>query len=549
MAINLFEKNPFVVPPGEFWADRKFLWQMLMDYIEIARMTRSNEIIALVGDYGCGTTHTLKYLEKYLKQKGAFVSYFATPVKGNLSSLYRGFLDDIPSDKKRAILEQLAEDLIESPEVRAKLERFSAQEIEDAVLGIISGLKLTLRQRRISEELGISQRLPSTIEIWGRILMDLTTKELPVFVLIDEFDAALFDRTSAQELLFDLRRLYDETLFGMCIVVGLKGEPKDVEAKLGSALHSRMSLQPIYLTPLSKREGRNFLKDVLKHTYGKREQEFLPFTKESVETLISISCPCTPRRLLRICSVIFEEARRNRLERIDRDFVLDVVTKFGEVSISIPLPSISKPEARREVGVRQPVLVGVIEYGSNGTPNILADPSKLTAKDVIGLILYSKHPTLLTLREITDFTIKNWKNVSMRYVAANIAQMRGRVIKEGKRGSFRYKLSGLGESWIRSKLIPKLKGEKPKLEGKLEKDKRGGKRRAFISPKIDQLIEEDYFKLPKRRTVNDVIKTLVEKKGLPVTGKYNAVLVALKRRVGKTLIATREDRQWVFWTE
>jgi hypothetical protein len=330
----------------------------------------------------------------------------------------------------------------------------------------------------------------------------------------------------------------------MCLVIGLKGEPKDVRKQLGSALASRMSLQPIYIDPLSKDEGLGFLKDVLEHAYGQRKRQFLPFTEESAKTLVDLSCPCTPRRLLRICSVVFEEARRQGLAGIDKDFVLKTVLKFGEISISIPLPKKAEPEEKREVIVTRPVLEGVIEYGANGVPHIIADLTKLTAKDVIGLVLYAKEPSSLSLREITDLVTKNWKTVGMRNVSANITQMRRRIIKEGKKGAYRYRLSGFGKSWIENKLVPQLKGE----EGEEEIEKRGGARRALFSPKIDELITENYFKLPDRRNVADVMKALREK-GLPVTDKKKAILEALKRRLDEPLKGTKEAGEWVFWTE
>ena len=545
MAAKPFEKNPFIVPLGEFWADRKRVWQRLLDYIEIARMTRSNEIIVLVGDYGCGTTHTLKYLEKFLKQKEAFVSYFTTPVSGDLSSLYQGFLEDIPADKKRKIIDQLTEELVAIPEIE-KLERFPPEEIEAAVLGLISGERLTLRQRRIAAELGISRRLPSTTEIWGRILLDLTTKEWPVFVLIDEFDAALLNVVSAQELLFDLRRLYDETSFGMCLVIGLKGEPKDAREKLGSALYSRMTLQPIYLDPLSKDEGLDFFKDMLRHAYGERKREFLPFTEESAKTLVDLSCPCTPRRLLRICSVVFEEARRKGVTTISADFVLKMVTKFGEISISVPLRKIAKPEVRREAIAPRPILEGVIEYGTNGVPQILVDPAKLTAREIIGLILYAKKPTPIVLREIQELVSRNWKSISVQYVSANIAKMRGLVIREGKRGSYRYKLSGLGKSWIENELVPQFKGEAKEEE---KKEKRGGPRKAIYPPEIQRLKEENFF--GTKKSLDDVIKRF-ESKGVPTRGKRATIQNALvrdTRKKGSKLKATKEDDTWFFWVD
>jgi hypothetical protein len=412
----------------------------------------------------------------------------------------------------------------------------------------MSDVRLTLRQRRIAEDLGILNRLPSTTEMWSRILLDLTTEGWPAFVLIDEFDAALLDRLSSQRLLFELRRVYDDTLYGMCIIIGLKGEPKDVMEKLGPALFSRMSLQPIYLPPLSKSDAVDFLVNVLAFAYGERKEKFSPFTKEAIETLADLSCPCTPRRLLRVASVIFEESRITKLAKIDKDFVLEVVAKFGEISVSIP-SNRSKETKERPSVLTSNELEGIVEYGSNGTINILANPSEFTAKEAIGIVLYAKRPLELTMREIRTQVIRNWKNISMQYISANLNGMRKEVISSGKKGDYKFRLSGLGESWVATEVLPKLKGEKQSGEEVPKKDKRGGKRSPLVSQKIDEMIEENYFKLPNKRSVEDVVRALVEKKGLPVTGKSFVVLAALKRRLGHTLVGTREDKKWFFWTE
>jgi len=534
-------RNPFRVRQGEFWADRERLWENLMDYVDLARMTRSNEIIVLVGDYGCGTTHTLRYLEKNLKNKGAFVSYFTAPVKGALNSFYKGLLEDIPADERKIIIEQLIDEAVINPD---EIRNIPFEDLESTIFSSISGGKLSYRQLRMLENVGLYERLPSASEIWGKIVSDLATSEWPVFILIDEFDAALLDPFEAQELLFDFRRLYDDALSRMCVIIGLKGEPKDVRKKLGDAIFSRMTLQPIYINPLSQREALDFMKGVLKHSRREKKDQLFPFTEKSAKALIDFISPCTPRRLLRIASVIYEEARRRNRERISTDFVNEIVTKFGQISIFPSLPEVVEPETKRKQK-----MPSIIEYSSNGSPNILVDPSKLTAKETISLVLFAKYPSSLTMREILNLVTKNWKSVKVEYVGANLAQMKSLVIREGKKGSYRYKLSGLGESWVKDELIPKLSGKTPKTENILGSDGRGGQRKAFISPKIDELIQEGFFNLPNKRTADDVLNGLLEKKGIPIKGKEKAVLSALKRRLGKTLFGTRENGKWVFWTE
>lgn len=105
----------------------------------------------------------------------------------------------------------------------------------------------------------------------------------------------------------------------------------------------------------------------------------------------------------------------------------------------------------------KPELTGVIEYTTDGKPRITIQPSLLTSKDVIGLILYAKSPNSVSMKEITDLVAENWRSVEMPYISATLTKMRGFVIKEGSRGSYMYKLSGSGRNWIENELLPKLK--------------------------------------------------------------------------------------------
>ena len=102
--------------------------------------------------------------------------------------------------------------------------------------------------------------------------------------------------------------------------------------------------------------------------------------------------------------------------------------------------------------------------------------------------------------------------------------------------------------WLKS-LRPENREEKHSDEEQTGlEEKRGGARKELFSPKIDALIKGNYFKLPNKRKVSDVMKTLKEQ-GLPTSSKDKAVLISLKRRLGKTLKGTKEEKEWVFWTE
>lgn len=135
----------------------------------------------------------------------------------------------------------------------------------------------------------------------------------------------------------------------------------------------------------------------------------------------------------------------DNVESIVNTIVSQIETKDVIVKIPVSVTS-SKPE-----------LSGVIEYGSDGVPHITIPPDNLTAKDVIGLLLYAKSPNAISMGELTKLVINNWKNVEMPYISSNLSQMRAFVIKEGTRGSFSYRLSGSGKNWIENELLLKLK--------------------------------------------------------------------------------------------
>ncbi len=77
---------------------------------------------------------------------------------------------------------------------------------------------------------------------------------------------------------------------------------------------------------------------------------------------------------------------------------------------------------------------------------------------------------------------------------------------------------------------------------------RGGAPKMW-APAIDSLIREDFFKLPNKRTREDVQKAL-KAKSIPVEGNMNLVVTTLTRRVKKGVLkAADSSNGLVYWTE
>jgi len=114
---------------------------------------------------------------------------------------------------------------------------------------------------------------------------------------------------------------------------------------------------------------------------------------------------------------------------------------------------------------------------------------------------------------------------------------------------------GLGEGNMKNIEIVGASFETLKAEFKLAAKEQARKWRerggAFKiwAPAIDGLIHEGFFKLPNKRTREDVIKVL-KAKSVPVEGNMNLVVTTLTRRVKKgALKASKGANGWVYWTE
>lgn len=110
--------------------------------------------------------------------------------------------------------------------------------------------------------------------------------------------------------------------------------------------------------------------------------------------------------------------------------------------------------------------------------------------------------------------------------------------------------------WATSqKIVTSGEKEKEKTtdQGKVagQKDKRGGYHKPMYGEKIDELIEEGFFK--KRKSLDEVVVGLVSK-NVPTRGQNarNAILISLRRRIASknaVLKGAKEEDVWYFWVD
>lgn len=101
-------------------------------------------------------------------------------------------------------------------------------------------------------------------------------------------------------------------------------------------------------------------------------------------------------------------------------------------------------------------LEGILETGPDGKPHFTIPFDSLTAKEAIGLVLFKAQPAPLGDKELSDLLNVSWRATKPHVIRARASELRkdGKLITE----KGRYSLSGAGLQWIRSEVIPSLRG-------------------------------------------------------------------------------------------
>jgi len=100
-------------------------------------------------------------------------------------------------------------------------------------------------------------------------------------------------------------------------------------------------------------------------------------------------------------------------------------------------------------------LVGILEKTPEGKLHFTIPFDRISAKEAIGLILYSANPSSLEDANLIELLGTSWKAVKDNVVRARVSELRkeGKLITE----QGRYNLSGAGLQWVSQEVLPKLK--------------------------------------------------------------------------------------------
>ncbi|HYW01850.1 MAG TPA: hypothetical protein VE862_10285 [Candidatus Acidoferrum sp.] len=146
--------------------------------------------------------------------------------------------------------------------------------------------------------------------------------------------------------------------------------------------------------------------------------------------------------------------RRGNFEvELEGDFEY-VRGKFEELLQSQPQ---SQPIGDRaaETVIPGEELTGILETTPDGKLHFTIPFDRLSAKEAIGLILYSANPSAIDDAVLIELLGTSWKAVKDNVIRARVSELRkeGKLIAE----QGRYSLSGAGIQWISQDVLPKLR--------------------------------------------------------------------------------------------
>jgi len=153
----------------------------------------------------------------------------------------------------------------------------------------------------------------------------------------------------------------------------------------------------------------------------------------------------------------FKVRRGNFEVELEGDFEY-VQRKFEELLKSQPSASPISQQGGSEQSVDSVVpgeeLAGILETTPEGKLHFTIQFDRISAKEAIGLILYS-NPSPLEDAKLIELLGTSWKAVKDNVVRARVSELRkeGKLIAE----QGRYSLSGAGMQWISQEVLPKIR--------------------------------------------------------------------------------------------
>jgi Cdc6-like AAA superfamily ATPase len=251
------------------------------------------EVMAIIGGYGMGKTHTLKYIERLARARGFKAIYVQAPGR-SFMELYASVAESLLNEVSKL------RDYVSDPALRKALELLDDAENAIYVKGWLLGYSIPPKVRYKLGLIG-SLREVNAVNFLVEMLRLVTSSGTSVIILLDEVEALLnLSKNFRYSYTEYLRELIDGMPRGAAVVMAMTPACWDELTTLNPALFRRLSGSILYLKPLKRDHVRKFLELYFSDLLSLLDDDVLDYIYELANGIQG--------EMLKYSSILLEEA-------------------------------------------------------------------------------------------------------------------------------------------------------------------------------------------------------------------------------------------------
>lgn len=352
--IYFLSENPFpIVPipkefPQIFGANHEGFERINWQLNKITKNNRPIHVV-LVGPYGSGKTHLLRYLSSKINEQieGGLGAYVPHPGP-DFISIYRRFIESLRYDR---IL-----DLSKSADERKLKKTIIYHDFVTALVNLrdekntliawrwLTGNTLTLEERRTLNVATSIERTEDALNAFSALLNFLRNVGFKLIcMIIDEFEEinALVP-LQKRRLFNDLRHLIDLNVSNFSLIIACTPHGWEAIYEENAALVRRFSSNIVFIEPLDNTATSKLVSEYLRdfrinnlefQNYFKKLKgnkkfiELYPFTENAIEELRVLS-KGNAGEILKYCSITIEQGVKKKINVVNADTLHSLIAEY-----------------------------------------------------------------------------------------------------------------------------------------------------------------------------------------------------------------------------
>jgi hypothetical protein len=352
--LYFLSENPFpIVPipeehPKIFGVNQYALQRIIWQLNKVVTTGRPIHIV-LVGPYGSGKTHLLRYLFMEINRHidGGLGAYVPHPGP-DFISIYKRFVESIGYDRLQELSQvadekKLKKTIIYHDFVTALVNLTDRNKTLEAWRWLTAN-SLTLEERRLLRVATSIEHEEDALNAFSALLKFLRSVGFKLIcMLIDEFEEINSLLTLQKRRLFnDLRHLIDLNIANFSLIIACTPHGWETIYEENAALLRRFSSNVVFLEPLNEQMAydliSNYLKQyrinikafhkyMMKNGYDDNSREIYPFTQEAIKELCALSRGNTGE-VLKYCGITIELGANQGHKRINADILRSLVAQY-----------------------------------------------------------------------------------------------------------------------------------------------------------------------------------------------------------------------------